>query len=212
MIFQSSNKLILSPPTALASPRAWHSVSEIQSSIHTYDEVHCTGGGSLLLFLMCQKGCSPRLSPVGKVYFHGPLVLPTASSCSDWLARVGAKSSTDESEWRRAGYSLGMAGNLNEACHEWLKPLARSVASGRSHELVHAFHVLMERSEQKGRHLQLDAASSAEARFILSTHSDKILQTKPITRVHSHVHESDRITASRLLRLGLPMSKNGHLA
>ena len=151
---EASRTLVLAPTTSLANPRAWSSISAM-NILGRYDEVHCSGGGSLLLFLMACAGKAPRLRPGGKVFFHGDIVYPTPESCKQWLSKDGSNTDDDLAdayEWRAAALSLGVGGGLHEPSNRWLEPIARSVTMGRwSTELVDAFNKLKTRTEEKGR-------------------------------------------------------------
>ena len=77
-----------------------------------YDEVHCFGGGSLLLFLLACAGKSPRLCPGGKVVLHGPLIYPTPDSCKQWLVKENKKLLEDVG---KMGGSKGKAGKAGKS-------------------------------------------------------------------------------------------------
>ena len=76
-------RLLLAPGAGLSQPRGWAALANQPALISsvpfsrthtTVDEVHCVGGGSLLLWLLACAGKAPR----GRtVYMHGPVVLPT---------------------------------------------------------------------------------------------------------------------------------------
>jgi len=160
---EASRTLLLAPSTMLSSPRGWSAVSTMPSLTGKYEEVHCTGGGSLLLFLLCAAGKAPRLLPHGRVHFHGEVVLPTSESCAAWLKHSGAKNDIlDDYEWRQAAVSLGVGGNLR-AHHHWLEPIARSIVTGRTCDLVEQFEDLRRRSERKGRLVHLNGAKTPGA-------------------------------------------------
>ncbi len=146
--------LLLSPSTALAQPRGWQALATAPPlpADRRYDEVHCVGGGSLLLWLMA---CAHR-APRGRVvHLHGPVVLPTPESCASWLARseaLGSNPAADDYEWRRQALSLGVAGSgLHGARSEWLKPLLTSIAMGRARELGARASDMQRRWERNGR-------------------------------------------------------------
>jgi len=164
---EASRTLVLAPTASLANPRAWKSVSNMNIR-GRYDEVHCSGGGSLLLFLMACAGKAPRLRAGGKVFFHGDLVYPTPESCKQWLSReaIFADDLADAYEWRAAALSLGVGGELTNPSHQWLEPIARSVTMGRwSTELVSAFNMLKTRSEEKGRLIHLKGQDLVKGLF-----------------------------------------------
>lgn len=185
-----STKLVLTPSASLASPHGWTEIARASfNPLQRFDEVHCVDGGSLLLFLLCRAGKAPRLSSRGKVFFHGPVVLPTAASCTDWLARIGAKGTdgTDEWAWRKEALSLGMNGNLHEDKYEWLQPITRSIASGRSAELVAHFKQLQHKSEQKGRliHLGRSASTTTSSSQVVLRTLCEVEEEAPCLFVHS---------------------------
>jgi len=161
---QASRSLLLSPSTSLASPRGWDAVSEMPELSTRYDEVHCVGGGSLLLFLLFCAGKAPRLRKGGRVFFHGPVVQPTAASCAEWLrsAKPG-DCSINEYDWTTSAVMVGAGGGLTDPAHQWLAPLTKSIAAGRSHELAEKFESLEERSIAKGRLVHLSGSPSDEA-------------------------------------------------
>ena len=130
--------------------------------------MHCVGGGSLLLFLLFAAGKAPRLRPGGKVIFHGPIVQPSASSCSSWLNSVkasGVRDSTFAYEWRQTAVSLGLGGAMHEPFHQWLGPIAKDIAAGRTNALVERFNSLQQRSEQKGRLEHIPTSSKGPRRL-----------------------------------------------
>lgn len=163
----TAHTLLLSPSTSLATPRGWGAVSSMPKLSSRYDEVHCVGGGSLLLFLLFAAGKAPRLRPGGKVIFHGPIVHPTASSCSSWLnsLKAGSGKTINEYEWRSSAVSLGVGGALHEPFHQWLEPITKDVAAGRTNQLVDRFNDLQRRSEQKGRLEHIPTASKGPRRL-----------------------------------------------
>ena len=145
---ESARTLFLSPSTALASPRGWQTLGTPLPANARYDEVHCYGGGSLLLWLLA---CAHRAPRSRVVYFHGPVVLPTPESCTEWLARAGSDTNdADQYEWRRQAVSLGVGGGLDKGS-EWLKPLLTSIATGRSYELGARATDMQRRWERNGR-------------------------------------------------------------
>ena len=149
-ITPNGRTLVLSPSTAIASPRGWQVAGAATLPQNArYDEVHCIGGGSLLLWLLA---CAHR-APRGRVvYLHGPMVLPTPQSCAEWLQRDAPASVdlTDEYEWMRQAISIGAAGGLDPSA-AWLKPLLKSVATGRSSELGARASDMQHRWERNGR-------------------------------------------------------------
>jgi len=150
--------LILSPSSLISSPSSWLGVSDVNFQ-GRFDEVHCTGGGSLLLYLLCCARRAPRLTAQGRVIFHGELVYPTFGSVSKWLHKIGLDELIeDECEWRQAAVSLGVGGDFHKKQHQWIEPIKKSVFMGRTHELVAHFDDLMTRSKQNGRldHVQED--------------------------------------------------------
>ena len=141
----SPRSLLLSPTTALASPAGWSQLDAPLPQDCRYSEVHCIGGGSLLLWLLAVAGRAPR----GRVvYMHGPVVLPTPESCGAWLARAGG-TPFDEYEWQRQAISTGVAGGLEHS--PWLKPLMTSIATGRANELGQRAADMQRRWERHGR-------------------------------------------------------------
>lgn len=172
------SRLILSPTTALAQPRGWSalasppSLSSKQST--TYDEVHCVGGGSLLLWLLACAGRAPR----GRiVYMHGPVVQPTPESCAAWLVREsGGAYSPDKYEWRTQAVALGLSGGgLPPEDMQWLRPLLTSIASGRGGELGSRFADMQKRWERNGRlvHRPLPQAEDALLSQLLQSSIDE---------------------------------------
>ena len=155
MHIPAQKTLVLSPTTSFANPRAWKAVTGM-NIVGQYDEVHCFGGGSLLLFLLACAGKSPRLCPGGKVVLHGPLIYPTPDSCKQWLVKENKKllEDVDAYDWRQAALSLGVGGLLEE--HRWLEPIVRSLTAGRHEELVEQYDALKSRTEEKGRLLHLE--------------------------------------------------------
>ena len=144
--------LLLNPSTGLAAPRGWQALVAAHPPVPSgsrYDEVHCMGGGSLLLWLLACAGRAPR----GRmVYLHGPVVLPTPESCNAWLLRAGASTlQCDEYDWRRQAVSLGAGGGmLTQSTDEWLKPILRTIAAGRAHELGDRAAAMERRWERNG--------------------------------------------------------------
>lgn len=150
--------LLLSPSPSLAHPRGWtqiRSSSPIQqyTKSGTYDEVHCVGGGTLLLWLLAAARCAPRSR---LVYVHGPMVYPTPESCSAWLARASALQEaptgilSDTYEWSQQAIMMTLGGALPKE-EAWLKPLLTSVATGRAHELGERALSMQRRWERNGR-------------------------------------------------------------
>ena len=145
--------LVLNPSTSLASPRGWQALVETHSNIpsgKTYDEVHCIGGGSLLLWLLACAGRAPR----GRmVFLHGPIVLPTPDSCNAWLERSGSRAPPcDGYDWRQQAVSLGVGGgNIQRDTDYWLWPVLRTIATGRAHELGERAASMQRRWERNGR-------------------------------------------------------------
>ena len=88
--------LVLSPPTAFATPRNWARLPlEPAETGILKTEVHCIGGGSLLLWLLFRAGGAPRLHKSGRVIIHGDIVVPTPQSCRAWAARRPATSAVE---------------------------------------------------------------------------------------------------------------------
>lgn len=117
----------------------------------TYDEVHCAGGGSLLLWLLSCAGRAPRSA---RVIMHGPLVLPTVDSCAAWLKRElqdRDHPTLDDYEWRQQALALGAGGALRAAESRWLELLLRSIAAGRSNELAARYVAMQRRWERNNR-------------------------------------------------------------
>mmetsp|Transcript_92211 Transcript_92211/g.276686 ORF Transcript_92211/g.276686 Transcript_92211/m.276686 type:complete len:142 (-) Transcript_92211:256-681(-) len=117
--------LLLSPSVALSHPRAWQNIP----SLPTYDrisEVHCIGGGTLLLWLLVRAKRIPR---VGHVTIHGPMVLPTAESCAHWVATVDSSYVSNERVWRKEALCLGLDGALPADDKRWLAPILREAHS-----------------------------------------------------------------------------------
>jgi hypothetical protein len=141
--------LILSPSAAIAQPRGWVDVSAM-SPIATsrFDEIHCIGAGSLLLWLLGMAGRAPRAK---NIYCHGPLVMPTARSCTEWLSHAGRGALADKYEWRSQAVNLGFNGQLATENDRWLEPLMRTIAAGRDDELVDDFEKKKEHQESRGR-------------------------------------------------------------
>lgn len=157
--------LVLSPSTSFANPRSWEAVSRMNIP-GLYDEVHCMGGGSLLLFLLACADKSPRLRPGGRVILHGPLVYPTPDSCKEWLKKENQDlEDVDAHEWRKAALSLGVGGLMEH--DQWLEPIVRSVTSGRHGELVDRYETLKCKTEDKGRlvHLMPDGPTPVLASY-----------------------------------------------
>jgi hypothetical protein len=166
----AARTLLLSPSVAMATPRGWQTISSMPKLTERYDEVHCVGGGSLLLFLLFAAGRAPRLLPHGRVYFHGNIIYPTAPSAIDWMNKIcqpGQAARSDTYEWRQAALSLGFGGRLHEPENRWLEPIVRSVVSGREGDLVDRFNYLKQRSEDKGRLVHLPVLGS-EAEVLAS--------------------------------------------
>ena len=151
--------LLLSPSHELATPRGWTSLSpDAFPPSARYGEIHCVGAGSLLLWLMLKAGCAPRST---LIVCHGPLVLPTPSSCAAWLRSDGRDASpADDFEWRRQAIALGAGGALRS--RPWLEPLLRTVATGQATVLADDLRSLQSRWERSGRlvHLPLHEAGS----------------------------------------------------
>ena len=146
--------LLLNPSTAYATPRHWQALAlgpgEATSvpCASRYHEVHCVGGGSLLLFLLLRAGLAPRAS---RVVMHGELVLPTPESCNRWVARVDPSFPTiDGYTWRREATLLGAGGGLRKSA-PWLESLMRCVASGQHDKLAAEALSLAERWDLSGR-------------------------------------------------------------
>ena len=157
-------QLLLSPGVSLAQPRGWISLAS-QPSVYsktvpfsqrqtTVDEVHCVGGGSLLLWLLACAGRAPR----GRVvYMHGPVVLPTPESCGEWLMREHGAEASDgyllsSHDWRQQAVACGVGGGgLPPEHFEWLRPLLTAIACGRAHELGERFSSMQRRWERIGR-------------------------------------------------------------
>lgn len=174
-------RLLLAPSTNLAQPRGWAALANSPSLIcksvpfsqtrATVDEVHCVGGGSLLLWLLACAGRAPR----GRmVYMHGPVVLPTPESCAEWLARdcAAAVAADDDNslsaalfhvdnslssdDWRTQAVMAGLGGGGLPLEHTaWLRPLLTAVACGRADELGARFSSMQRRWERIGRLVHL---------------------------------------------------------
>lgn len=142
--------LVLSPSRLIAQPRGWTEISTMlpPSASSRYDEIHCIGAGSLLYWLLGMAGRAPRAS---KVVCHGPLVLPTADSCAEWLARDGRDEIADKYEWRQQAIALGFNGQLRSSNQAWLEPLMVTIAGGRCFELAEDFVSKRDRMEAYGR-------------------------------------------------------------
>lgn len=158
------SRLILSPSTALAQPHGWQSLITTPKSWYggRFDEVHCLGGGSLLLWLLACAHCAPR----GRmVYMHGPVVVPTPESCARWLertpGRVGVPGAGDKYDWRRQAIALGAGGFLQKEDASWLEPLMRCVASGRAYELGARATDMQKRWERSGRLIHVPSRLAA---------------------------------------------------
>ena len=146
--------LLLAPSPVLAQPRGWQTLAQaplLPKDIR-YDEVHCVGGGYLLLWLLA---CAHR-APRGRVvYLHGPVVLPTPESCASWLSRDAPDLAhlSDEYEWRQQAVTLGVGGRLQTEHNnaQWLTPLLKDIATGRSNELGVRASDMQRRWERNGR-------------------------------------------------------------
>merc|ERR1712217_71662 len=128
--------LLLSPSIALSHPRAWQSLPSLPiRDQHRISEVHCIGGGSLLLWLLIRAKRIPR---IGQVVIHGPLVLPTADSCAQWAEAIECPAYVStEREWRTEALCLGLDGALSMDDRKWLLPILHDIAAGKSNELCH---------------------------------------------------------------------------
>ena len=128
------SSILLSPSIGLANPRTWQALPELSlQHQQRIDEIHCIGGGSLLLWLLIR---ARRIPPVRHVVIHGPMVLPTAESCAEWAASIDPDRAPNEREWRREALCLGLGGALSATNREWLAPILHTIASGRSEELA----------------------------------------------------------------------------
>ena len=146
----SPRVLLLSPSVALAHPRGWQAITQsslLPAAGTRYDEIHCAGGGALLLFLLM---CSRR-SPRGpKVIMHGEMVAPTAESCARWCERAGASTyEVNTFAWRSQAV-MAMAGGL-EGDARWLEPLLRNIAMGRGVQVEKQFFAWADRWARHGR-------------------------------------------------------------
>merc|ERR550514_1402851 len=189
---EPANVLLLSPSASLASPRGWSSLSTMPKLTDRYDEVHCAGGGSLLLFLLFVAGKAPRLQPHGRVFFHGPIVYPTAQSCSAWLDALNTGnggSAVDEYDWRQAALSLGFGGALHKECNHWLAPLASAVSAGRSYELAEKFNDLQARSVEKGRLVHLPGGDGGEEAVLTSLCRHTVQDSKLYRCAENECHD-----------------------
>ena len=180
-----SRTLILSPPVSMATPRGWEAIAQypsLSTSGVRYDQVHCVGGGSLLLFLLHLAGKAPRLAKAGTVFVHGEPIYPTSDSCSLWAdaVRPGAGKDIDDEEWRNAAVSMGLGGRLAEPQLKWLEPLTRSIISG-SPTVREQYDELLQASVDKGRLRLLTGKTEDEpavpgvARIMGSNHEDALL-------------------------------------
>ena len=165
------SKILLSPSIGLANPRSWQALPEL--SLHhqqRIDEVHCIGGGTLLLWLLIRAKRIPR---VGHVVVHGPIVLPTAESCEQWVSSIDPEAAPKEREWRREALCLGLGGALSATNKEWLAPILHTIASGRSEELALEMLRYRDRWADVGRlsdelsYVDMDMACSDDAQWCL---------------------------------------------
>lgn len=150
--------LLLSPSRNLASPRGWAITPTCLPEGSRYDEIHCVGGGTLLLWLLLKAGCAPRAT---RVVCHGHMVLPTPESCAAWLGE-DARVDVDDYEWRREAIKLGIGGALRDSGKAWLEPLLLCIASGRAHELESDFRSLQMRWERSGARQRLARCPTAK--------------------------------------------------
>ena len=167
-------RLLLAPGAGISQPRGWAALANQPALISsvpfsrthtTVDEVHCVGGGSLLLWLLACAGKAPR----GRtVYMHGPVVLPTPESCNAWC-----DSSLSSDDWRTQAIMCGLGGG-GEPHSAWLRPLLTAIACGRADELGARFTSMQRRWERNGRlvHLPTPEAEDALLRELQLPQSD----------------------------------------
>jgi len=152
MLVAAQRTLLLNPSTNLAQPRGWQAIGSQNSpkwiSNARYDDIHCTGGGFLLMWLLVKAGIAPKAK---KIYVHGPLILPTPTSCAAWLGQAGQSALTcNQYAWSRQAISLGAGGCMSDQGKVWIEPLLLAVAAGRTQELANDVMALYHRWERKG--------------------------------------------------------------
>lgn len=140
-------KLAPTIPTVV-SPNNWLSATgvaghcAIEFSPQGVDQVHCTNGGSLLLWLLLTKrrylgkdvpslhpGTTTVPSQVPSVVIHGDLLLPTPASAREFASENSLSLDISEFEWRKHGLMAGVQGTCKDS--PWIRPIMSSVAAGR---------------------------------------------------------------------------------
>jgi len=144
-------QLLLSPKIAnIATPTTWIANTAHGLAIDQYaDQIHCFGGGSLLLWLLlrAQHARSHRsvksvgTSHLPPVVFHGDLLLPTpmsaaaAQQSADEDVSQVSIASRIERTWRRQAVLAGLDGSLHHPRNAWARPIFSDVAAGRFQDL-----------------------------------------------------------------------------
>ena len=139
-------KLLLSPPSTLAQPSGWKKLPAVPHHLNRCDEVHCIGGGTLLLWLLVKAGRAPRCN---QIVVHGRPALPSPTGVEPWLADL-SQSEIDAHEWRKQAVALGVGGALTSD-EAWLRPILLEMAMGRFEALEEDLLSYAARWESAGR-------------------------------------------------------------
>ena len=125
--------LVLSPPTAFATPRNWGAPpARAGRDGHPQNRgpLHWRRLAAPLAY--CAQGAASAALPAASL-IHGDLVVPTPQSCRAWAGAAAG----DEYEWRQQAVMLGLDRSARRRAAAagrdaaWLEPILLDAAAGR---------------------------------------------------------------------------------